>query len=71
MCDDLHTILEKVSVMLVVRDPMNFIDFNLTEWSTLDLQDLFEEFFFCEHVVPIVLAAQNLERLEHVMDVCW
>lgn len=53
--------LSVISVMLVMGFPVNFIDFNLAEVSAFNFEDLAEEFFFGVHVVPIVLAAKNLE----------
>ena len=66
--DRAHSSVE--SVMLVVGNPVNFVDFDLTEITAFHREDLFEEFLFRVHVVAIVLAAQNLERLKNVVNVC-
>ena len=49
---------------------MDFVDLHLTERSSLDSKDLFDEFGLCVQVVMIILALQDLEMLKHILNVC-
>ena len=44
-------------MMLVMGHPMDFIDFNLSEVSAFDLQDVLDERFLGVEVVSIVMAS--------------
>ena len=44
-------------MMLVMWHPMDLIDFNLTEVSSFDLEDVLDELFLGVEIVPIVMAS--------------
>ena len=44
-------------MMLVMRYPMDFIDFDLTEVPAFDLEDILDELFFGVEIVSIVMAS--------------
>ena len=48
---------------------MNIFLDNFAELSSFDGKDLLQEFGLCVQVVLVVLAAEDLERLEYVMDI--
>ena len=43
-------------MMLVMRHPMDFIDFNLTEVPAFDLEDVLDELLLGVEIVSIVMA---------------
>ena len=57
-------------MMLIMRNPMDFIDFNLSEFSAFNFKDILEELLLRVHIVSIVLTPQNLEWFEDVVNVC-
>ena len=57
-------------VLLAMWYPMDLIYFNLSKCSSLDREDVLEELSFSVHVVSTVLAAEDLVRLQNVVDVC-
>ena len=57
-------------MMLIMRNPMDFIDFNLSEFSAFNFKDILEELLLRVHIVSIVLTPQNLEWFKDVVNVC-
>ena len=57
-------------MMLIMRNPMDFINFNLSEFSAFNFKDILEELLLRVHIVSIVLTPQNLEWFEDVVNVC-
>lgn len=55
--------------VLVMRHPVNPINLNFSECPSFDSEDLLEELGLSKHVIMIVVAAEDAERLENILNV--